>query len=150
VLKKILVLHGPNLNMLGTREPEIYGSTRLEEINSGLAERGKHWGVEVVAVQSNHEGEIVEVIQQHLGGIAGLIINPAAYTHTSVAIRDALSMLDAPIIEVHLSNIHRREAFRHRSLMAEVVTGQVVGLGVNGYYLALRALIDMLGTAQTD
>jgi 3-dehydroquinate dehydratase-2 len=103
----------------------------------------------VSAFQSNHEGEIVEAIQQRLGSVDGMIINPAAYTHTSIAIRDALTMLAAPIIEVHLSNIHRREPFRHRSLLADVVTGQVVGLGVNGYYLALRALVDIVGAVQS-
>lgn len=148
-LKRIFVVHGPNLNMLGVREPEMYGRTRLEEINAELSNLGRRWGLELSALQSNHEGEIVEAIQQRVGSIDGMIINPAAYTHTSIAIRDALTMLDIPIIEVHLSNIHRREPFRHRSLMADVVTGQVVGLGVNGYYLALRALVDIVGAAQS-
>jgi len=148
-LKRIFVVHGPNLNMLGVREPNLYGRTRLEEINAELSNLGSRWGLEVSAIQSNHEGEIVEAIQQRLGSVDGMIINPAAYTHTSIAIRDALTMIDFPIIEVHLSNIHRREPFRHRSLMADVVTGQVVGLGVNGYYLALRALVDIVGAAQS-
>lgn len=142
---KIAVVHGPNLNMLGLREPEIYGSTRLDEIDQQLLSLGSRWGLDVSAYQSNHEGEIVEFIQRHVGELEGLIINPAAFTHTSIAIRDALTMLDCPIIEVHLSNIHRRESFRHRSLMSDVVTGQIVGLGVGGYYLAMRSLVDMLG-----
>ncbi len=147
-LKKIAVVHGPNLNMLGKREPEIYGNTSLADINAALSKLGQRWGLEVTACQSNHEGDIVGCIQKHVNRIAGMIINPAAYTHTSIAIRDALVLLDVPIIEVHLSNIHRRETFRHTSLMAGVVTGQVVGLGVNGYYLALRALADILGAAR--
>ena len=146
--KRILVVHGPNLNMLGTRGPEIYGRTGIEEINTELAKLGQQWGVAVDAFQSNHEGAIVDAIQRHSDSIDGMIINPAAYTHTSIAIRDALAMVEGPIIEVHLSNIHRREAFRHRSLMADIVTGQVVGLGVNGYYLALRALVDIVGAVR--
>ena len=147
-LKKIAVVHGPNLNMLGTREPETYGRTGLADINTALTELGQQLGVAITAFQSNHEGEIVGCIQGHVSAIAGMIINPAAYTHTSIAIRDALMMLDVPIIEVHLSNIHRRETFRHTSLMADVVTGQVIGLGVNGYYLALRALAEILGASR--
>lgn len=146
--KRILVIHGPNLNMLGMREPEIYGRTGIEEINAELTKLGTQWGVAVDVFQSNHEGQIVDTIQGHVDQINGMIINPAAYTHTSIAIRDALKMLEAPIIEVHLSNIHRREPFRHQSLMADIVTGQVVGLGVNGYYLALRALVDIIGAVR--
>lgn len=145
--RRVLVIHGPNLNMLGVREPEVYGRTRMADIDDQLKTLGKQWGMEVLAFQSNHEGAIVDKIQSAMGDIEGYIINPAAYTHTSIAIRDALSMLAAPIIEVHLSNIHKREEFRHRSLMAGVVTGQIVGLGVNGYYLALRALADILGAS---
>lgn len=142
---EILVVHGPNLNMLGLREPEIYGRTRLEDIDAQLTELGEQWGLSVRTFQSNSEGRLVDTIQSALGKISGLIINPAAYTHTSIAIRDALLMLSVPIIEIHLSNVHRREAFRHRSLVADVATGQIVGLGVNGYYLALRALADIVG-----
>ncbi|MFO7684780.1 MAG: type II 3-dehydroquinate dehydratase [Desulfobacterales bacterium] len=141
---KIVVIHGPNLNLLGRREPEIYGRTTLDEINRGLAELGGRLKLAVEAFQSNREGEIVDRIQQAIGRCAGLIINAAAYTHTSVAIRDALSMLEVPVIEVHLSNIHRREEFRRVSLMAGVVTGQIIGLGAPGYRLALQALSDML------
>jgi 3-dehydroquinate dehydratase-2 len=141
---KILVIHGPNLNLLGRREPEIYGRTTLDEINRGLAGLGARMGLTVETFQSNHEGEIVDRIQRAAGSCAGLIINAAAYTHTSIAIRDALSMLEVPMIEVHLSNIHAREAFRHESLLAGVVTGQIVGLGAAGYRLALQALAEMM------
>jgi len=144
---EILIVHGPNLNMLGLREPEIYGRTRLEEIDAQLVSLGEGLGLKVRTFQSNSEGSLVDTIQSAMGNIHGLIINPAAYTHTSIAIRDALQMLAVPVIEIHLSNVHRREAFRHRSLMADVATGQIVGLGVNGYYLALRALADMVGAA---
>jgi 3-dehydroquinate dehydratase II len=142
---RVLVVHGPNLNMLGLREPEVYGRTRLTDIDARLDALGRQWGLSVTAFQSNHEGAIVDKIQASVGKIDGLIINPAAYTHTSIAIRDAIVILSVPIIEVHISNIHKREPFRHRSLMADVITGQIVGLGVNGYYLALRALADIMG-----
>ncbi len=146
VMLPVLVIHGPNLNMLGLREPELYGRTGLVEIDTQLVAMGRQSGLEVSCFQSNHEGAIVDKLQASLGKIDGMIINPAAYTHTSIAIRDAIAILSVPIIEVHLSNIHKREAFRHKSLMADVVTGQIVGLGVNGYYLALRALARILGT----
>jgi len=147
---QILVIHGPNLNMLGLREPDLYGSTRLDEIDAQLEELGRQWGITVHCFQSNHEGAIVDRIQSATTDMGGLIINPAAYTHTSIAIRDALLLLPIPIIEVHLSNIHKRETFRHHSFVSDVATGQIVGLGVNGYYLALRALADIIGaTAST-
>lgn len=147
---EILIVHGPNLNMLGLREPEIYGRTRLEEIDAQLVTLGKQWGLKVSTFQSNSEGLLVDTIQAAMGKVSGLIINPAAYTHTSIAIRDALLMLAVPVIEIHLSNVHRREAFRQRSLLADVVTGQIVGLGVNGYYLALRALADVVGATPSQ
>jgi 3-dehydroquinate dehydratase-2 len=143
-LPRILVIHGPNLNLLGRREPEIYGRTTLDEIDRSLAALGDGLGVAVDSFQSNHEGEIVDRIQRALTDCEGLIINAAAYTHTSIAIRDALAVLAVPIVEVHLSNIHKREEFRRSSLMAGVVTGQIVGLGAAGYRLALRALADIL------
>ncbi len=143
--KHILIIHGPNLNMLGVREPEIYGTTRLVDIDAELTALGKKWGVTVTTFQSNHEGELVDTIQHHGEGVDGIIINPAAYTHTSIAIRDALAVVKAPIIEVHISNIHRRESFRHRSLTADISKGQIVGLGVIGYRLALTALVEMAG-----
>jgi len=141
---RILVIHGPNLNRLGRREPEIYGRTTLDEINGQLAALGAQLGLALDTFQSNHEGAIVDRIQQAAGVYDGLIINAAAFTHTSIAIRDALAMIEAPVIEVHLSNMHRREPFRHTSLMAAVVTGQIVGLGSSGYRLALRALAEMI------
>lgn len=144
IQKRILIIHGPNLNMLGQREPETYGFTSLADIDTELKKLGPQWGLEVSSFQSNHEGAIVDAIQKAAGNVAGLIINPAAYTHTSIAIRDALILLAVPIIEVHISNIHRREPFRHHSFMADVATGQIVGLGVNGYYLALRAIADLV------
>ena len=147
--QKILVIHGPNLNMLGKRETEIYGSTGLDDINAEMKSLGKKWGLSVTCFQSNHEGAIVDTIQDSVGQIDGLIINPAAYTHTSIAIRDALLVLQIPIIEVHLSNIYRREPFRHKSVVADIANGQMTGFGVNGYYLALRALADIVG-ASTD
>jgi len=146
---RILVIHGPNLNLLGRREPEIYGRTTLDEINGQLAALGAQLGLALDTFQSNHEGAIVDRIQQAAGVYDGLIINAAAFTHTSIAIRDALSMLKAPVIEVHLSNIHRREPFRHTSMTAGVVTGQILGLGAAGYALALRGLSEMVRPAVT-
>ncbi len=145
----VLVIHGPNLNMLGLREPDVYGRTRLEQIDTRLAALGREWGLTVTCFQSNHEGAIVDRIQEAAGITDGIIINPAAYTHTSIAIRDALLMLPVPIIEVHISNIHKRESFRQRSLVADVATGQIIGLGIDGYYLALRALADIVKAAQS-
>lgn len=143
--KSVLVIHGPNLNMLGRREPEKYGSDTLAVIDTDLNAAGDKLGVRVTCFQSNHEGEIVEKIQGIPGsGIAGLIINPAAYTHTSIAIRDALLLLDIPVVEVHLSNIYRREPFRHKSMTADVATGQIAGFGKTGYILALEAIADMI------
>jgi len=142
--KKILVIHGPNLNMLGIREPQIYGHESLDEINAGLQTRGDQLGFEVETFQSNHEGMIVDKIQQALGSCHGIIINPAAYTHTSIAIRDALTMLDVPVIEIHLSNIHKRETFRHRSMIADIAAARIAGFGSFGYMLALDGLAKMI------
>jgi len=146
---RILVIHGPNLNLLGRREPEIYGRTTLDEINGQLAALGAQLGLALDTFQSNHEGAIVDRIQLAAGVYDGLIINAAAFTHTSIAIRDALAMLKVPVIEVHLSNIHRREPFRHTSMTAGVVTGQILGLGAAGYALALRGLAEMVRPAVT-
>jgi 3-dehydroquinate dehydratase-2 len=140
---RIVVIHGPNLNLLGAREPEIYGRLTLSDINAALKDLGSRLGLAVEAFQSNHEGDIVDRLQQAIGTCEGLIINAGAFTHTSIAIRDALAMLAVPVIEVHLSNIHKREPFRNTSLMAAVVTGQIVGLGAAGYSLALRALAEL-------
>ncbi|MGD8243480.1 MAG: type II 3-dehydroquinate dehydratase [Desulfobacterales bacterium] len=146
-MKTILVIHGPNLNLLGRREPEIYGADTLEAINMELVQAGKKLGVEVEAYQSNHEGALVDRIQQAAEEADGLIINPAAYTHTSIALRDALKMLEIPVIEVHLSNIYRRASFRHHSMTAPAATGQIAGLGKTGYLLAIEALVRMAAEA---
>ena len=142
--RKVLVIHGPNLNLLGLREPEIYGKTTLDEIDAGLKKRGQDLGILVETFQSNHEGLLVDRIQQAAGRFDGIIINPAAFTHTSVAIRDALLFLNLPAIEVHLSNIHKREAFRRRSMITDIVTGQILGLGFQGYLLAIEAMDRIL------
>lgn len=143
---RILVLHGPNLNLLGTREQSIYGSESLDSIDAALSKLAVDLGVEVDIRQSNSEGELVGWIQDSKTGYQGIIINPAAYTHTSIAIRDALAAVSLPTVEVHLSNIHQREPFRHHSHIAGVALGQISGLGPAGYLLALRALKDHLST----
>ena len=140
----VLVIHGPNLNMLGRREPEIYGHQSLDEINAGLLAQGEKLGLEVTTFQSNHEGEIVERIQLAVGSCDGILINPAAYTHTSIAIRDALSLLDIPIVEIHLSNIYQREPFRHKSLISDIAAARISGFGAQGYLLGLEGLATLL------
>lgn len=142
--KPILVVHGPNLNMLGTREPEVYGTTTLADIDASLVQLGKELGWEVESFQSNGEGDLVTRIQQAGTRNAGILINPGAYTHTSVAIRDAIASVSVPTVECHLSNIHKREEFRHRSLVAGVAVGQVMGFGAESYRLGLRALASVL------
>jgi 3-dehydroquinate dehydratase-2 len=138
--KTILVLNGPNLNLLGQREPEIYGKQTLDDINQALAEQTKAAGFEIRFLQSNHEGDLIDAVQQARTNTCGLIINPGGYSHTSVALRDALAAYPHPIIEVHLSNIHHREGFRHHSYVSGVATGVICGLGAQGYELALKAL----------
>jgi 3-dehydroquinate dehydratase-2 len=142
--KKVLVIHGPNLNMLGQREPDIYGHQSLDEINAQLEKLGVKLGIEIETYQSNHEGEIVDRIQQAVGSSDGILINPAAYTHTSIAIRDALSLLDVPVIEIHLSNIYKREPFRHNSLIADIAAARIAGFGSQGYLLALQGLAGLI------
>jgi len=143
-LHNVLVIHGPNLNTLGEREPEIYGKTSLSDINKGLVKLGKKLGITVDVFQSNNEGDIVEKIQKAAGKQKGIIINPAAYTHTSIAIRDALLLLDAPVIEIHLSNIYKWEPFRHKSMIADIAHGQISGFGVDGYSMALEAMARLI------
>jgi 3-dehydroquinate dehydratase-2 len=142
--KKVLVIHGPNLNLLGKREPHIYGHQSLEEIDGQIKKLGQQLGIEIRTFQSNHEGVIVDEIQQAVGKYEGIIINPAAYTHTSIAIRDALAMLDIPVIEIHLSNINKRESFRHESKIADIVSARIAGFGSYGYLLALEGLSRMI------
>ena len=137
MMNSILVIHGPNLNLLGTREPEIYGAQTLMDINQHLQQSAASQGIQLDAFQSNHEGEIVETIHRARGQYQAIIINPAAYTHTSVAIRDALAGVDIPFVEVHLSNVHQREAFRHHSFFSDLAVGVICGLGAYGYEAAL-------------
>ncbi|MES1022572.1 type II 3-dehydroquinate dehydratase [Gloeocapsa sp. BRSZ] len=143
-MQSILVLHGPNLNLLGQREPEVYGSTTLEDINDLLKKEAKSLGVVVAALQSNHEGSLIDAIHAAREKHQGILINAGAYTHTSVAIRDAIAAVKLPTVEVHLSNIYQREAFRHHSHIAPVVLGQISGFGAESYRLGLQALVHYL------
>jgi 3-dehydroquinate dehydratase II len=142
--KKILVLNGPNLNLLGKRQPEIYGKATLAEIEQKVRALAQELRVEVDFRQSNSEGELVTWIQQAAGKFGAILINPAAYTHTSLAMRDAISAVGIPVIEIHLSNIHKREPFRHHSFIAEVAVGQIVGFGLQSYLLGLKAAVEYL------
>jgi len=141
---KITVIQGPNLNMLGTREQNIYGPIKLEQIHSQMRDVAQQNGFEIEFFQSNLEGEIVDKIQECFGDSHGIVINPAAYTHTSVAIRDAISAVNLPTIEVHISNIYRREEFRHKSMIAPVVAGQITGFGPFGYHMAMVGMMQIL------
>ena len=141
---KILVLHGPNLNLLGTREPEIYGSMTLEDINTHLLESGKDFGAELKCSQSNHEGALIDALHDAQTWADGVIFNPGGYTHTSIALRDAIAAMQLPVIEVHLSNVYAREEFRHVSIISGVCKGKITGFGWRSYTLALRAQLEVL------
>jgi 3-dehydroquinate dehydratase-2 len=142
-MKKILVLNGPNINMLGIREPAVYGNITLAEIEKSLSSLATELKVETEFFQSNHEGKIVDKIQDSVNKIFGIIINPAAFTHTSIAIRDALSSVSIPTIEIHISNIYAREEFRHKSYIAAIAIGQITGFGIDSYLFALRKMASL-------
>ena len=143
-MQKVAVIHGPNLNMLGLREPEIYGTTNLEMLNDDIKTKAEELNLEIEIIQSNHEGEIVDFLHQNYKNLSGVVINPGGLTHSSIVLRDALSSVRLPVIEVHISNIHRREEFRKKSITAGAAVGQITGLGVYGYLLALEGLKEVL------
>lgn len=142
-MKSILILHGPNLNLLGTREPEVYGDFTLEDINEELISCGRDLGVRVRCFQSNGEGELIDALHDAREWAAGVVFNPGAYTHTSVALRDAISAIEIPVVEVHLSNVYAREEFRHKSLLAPVCLGKITGFGWRSYLLGLQAVVGV-------
>jgi 3-dehydroquinate dehydratase-2 len=145
VPKPIFILNGPNLNLLGQRQPELYGKATLEDVAEGCASVAEELGLTIRFHQSNHEGQIIDWIHQARSDGAGIIINPAAFTHTSIALFDALSAFDGPVLEVHISNIHRRETFRHHSFVSPRADGVIAGFGTEGYLLALRRMATLLG-----
>jgi 3-dehydroquinate dehydratase-2 len=141
---KVLVLHGPNLNLTGGREPEIYGSMTLDEINAKLKEKGLNLGVKVTCQQSNHEGVLIDALQDAQSWADGVVFNPGGYTHTSVALRDGITAINIPVVEVHLSNVYAREEFRHQSVIAPVCKGTITGFGMTSYLLGIEALLYSL------
>ena len=145
--RSILILNGPNLNLLGTRQPEVYGTTTLKDIETLCAARARDLGVSMVFIQSNHEGALIDALHAARGTHAGVILNAGAYTHTSVALMDAIASVQLPVVELHLSNIHSREEFRQHSYIAKVAVGQICGFGAAGYPLAMDALVSYLGGA---
>lgn len=144
-MSSILILNGPNLNLLGTRQPEVYGKTTLQDIENMCVSHGKSLGVSVSCIQSNHEGALVDAIHAAKGQHDGIVLNAGAYTHTSIALMDAISSVALPVIELHLSNIHARESFRHKSFIAPVAVGQICGFGALGYRLAIDAMLNHIG-----
>ena len=146
---KFLILHGPNLNLLGTREPEIYGSLSLMDIDARLTELAGRYHAELACKQSNHEGELIDILQDARTWADGVVFNPGAYTHTSIALRDAISAIGIPVVEVHLSNVYAREEFRHVSMISAVCKGKITGFGWRSYTLGLSALIEMLSDKET-
>jgi len=146
----VLILHGPNLNLLGTREPAVYGNLTLAEIDQNLVTLGRELGLDVRSLQSNHEGALIDALHEARGWANGIVINPGGYTHTSVALRDAIVAIGLPVIEVHLSNIYAREEFRRHSLIAPVCLGTIAGFGWYSYALAVRALVDQLAKSVLD
>jgi 3-dehydroquinate dehydratase-2 len=145
---KILVLHGPNLNLLGVREPGVYGSLTMEDVNARCVALGNELGAEVRCAQSNHEGALIDALHEARTWAGGVVFNPGGYTHTSVALRDAIAAIGIPVVEVHLSNVYAREEFRHTSLVSAVCAGKISGLGWRSYTLALRALVETLNEKQ--
>ncbi|MEC1719444.1 type II 3-dehydroquinate dehydratase [Schinkia azotoformans] len=143
-MSKLLLINGPNLNLLGTREPDIYGNTTLKDVEDQITKFANENGMELSTFQSNHEGQIIDAIHDSRMKYAGIIFNPGAFTHYSYAIRDAIASVDVPVIEVHISNVHKREEFRHTSVLAPVCEGQIVGLGITGYKLAVIAFKERL------
>jgi 3-dehydroquinate dehydratase-2 len=139
---KILVLHGPNLNLLGTREPDVYGSMTLDDINNKLIALGRELEADVTCAQSNHEGALIDALQDARAWANGVVFNPGAYTHTSIALRDAISAIQIPVVEVHLSNVYAREEFRHVSMISAVCKGKITGFGWKSYMLGLRSLVE--------